>query len=588
LSKLIAYKHQYAELIGIDNKKFIIKTASGEQLKVRQKDFRLLHPEFTKPHTDLSADFSILSEFANQELSLQELSEWLFNEYTPHSAWQTYTIVEDGLHCYFTGDTIFIRPQEQVDKIKQKRALEAAERQIISQFVQDVQQKKYQNLNQDIIDAIKKVAFCQLKTHKIFKALDIFASPENALKFLHQINAIPATFNPYPQRYNILTDENYQVTTNPSEVLDLTHLKSYAIDNIGSSDADDAISIENDTIWVHIADVASIADDFLVDYAAQRISNLYLADKIYHMLPINASEVLALSGTKTALSISCKLQDDGLIDIQVQKTKITIINISYDEADNLLENELQEFYLIAQQHKKLRQKNGAFSINLPKVEAKLTNDELFLTTQNTSPAREMVAEFMVIAGRAVAQFASENNIPLPFITQVENAISDELKNKQLTLSEKFKIIKQFPRSSTTTTLARHHGMGLEVYVRITSPLRRFLDFIAHLQLERFLTNKELFSAQEINKFIAINNQKITNINNCVRSSNTYYKLLYLKQNPEQYQAVVISNLSNKSLVMIEKLALIGEIKQKLTLDSKIKVQIKNIDIYNLGFDVIIC
>jgi exoribonuclease-2 len=41
-------------------------------------------------------------------------------------------------------------------------------------------------------------------------------------------------------------------------IFDLTHLSSYAIDNEGSDDADDAISIDNNKLWIHVADVANI------------------------------------------------------------------------------------------------------------------------------------------------------------------------------------------------------------------------------------------------------------------------------------------------------------------------------------------
>jgi len=41
---------------------------------------------------------------------------------------------------------------------------------------------------------------------------------------------------------------------------DLRHLSSYAIDNSWSSDPDDAVSIEGNRVWVHIADPASVID----------------------------------------------------------------------------------------------------------------------------------------------------------------------------------------------------------------------------------------------------------------------------------------------------------------------------------------
>ena len=63
--------------------------------------------------------------------------------------------------------------------------------------------------------------------------------------------------NPYPERHKIFRDEELAVVSNEVDREDLTHLRCYAIDNSDSSDADDAISIEGNRIWIHIADVAS-------------------------------------------------------------------------------------------------------------------------------------------------------------------------------------------------------------------------------------------------------------------------------------------------------------------------------------------
>jgi exoribonuclease-2 len=57
------------------------------------------------------------------------------------------------------------------------------------------------------------------------------------------------SFNPYPARFNIPTDEEIAVDVPVVERVDLTHLSSYAIDNEGSNDADDAISIDNNKLW---------------------------------------------------------------------------------------------------------------------------------------------------------------------------------------------------------------------------------------------------------------------------------------------------------------------------------------------------
>lgn len=43
---------------------------------------------------------------------------------------------------------------------------------------------------------------------------------------------------------------------------------------------------------------------------------------------------------------------------------------------------------------------------------------------------------------------------------------------------------------STSKAQRHSGLGLESYVQITSPIRRYSDFLAHVQLKAFLRGEE--------------------------------------------------------------------------------------------------
>ena len=58
----------------------------------------------------------------------------------------------------------------------------------------------------------------------------------------------------------------------------------------------------------------------------------------------------------------------------------------------------------------------------------------------------------------------------------------------------------FPETSSSP--GRHAGLALEPYSRITSPLRRYGDLLAHQQLRRVINGLKPFSAEYIDDRLA--------------------------------------------------------------------------------------
>ena len=117
--------------------------------------------------------------------------------------------------------------------------------------------------------------------------------------------------------------------------------------------------------------------------------------------------------------------------------------------------------------------------------------------QVDSDSRELVAEMMVIAGRTIAQFAIENNISLPYLTQeTGNFSKDVIDNIQkLTIAKAFEASRGFKRSKITVKPSMHSGLGLSVYTRATSPMRRYLDLLVQQQLVRFVNKQPTLGRQ---------------------------------------------------------------------------------------------
>ena len=592
IGALVAYKGKPAKITALTTHKFDLLFADGNSRKVREKDFRFIHPDYAtiNGHCPIGV-MDVLQDFENESLTLKEITEWVFDDYTPQNAWCTYLLAEDSLYFYWTKDTLFIRPSEQRQAIQSQRDAKKIELESLNQCVENVNNNSVSDDDNRWLNEVALVACNQSKHAKLLNALSLDNTPESAHKLLLRIGYWKNTNNPYPRRHGILEDEDCEHQLVLSDREDLTHLKCYAIDNANSADADDAISIEGERVWIHIADVASqVAPGGELDiYAQNRISNLYLPDQVIHMLPLSIVPLCSLgqSEKSRALSIGFKIIDCEIRGIQVVQSNIKVTRLSYDEADEKLAShqDLSKLNSIAKAHKAFRNANGALRLDLPNVDVDLASDQVLLKEQTQSESREMIAEMMVIAGRVIAQFAQDNNIPMPFVTQAEGSFGkDILKQKEsLTLSQMFQATRGFKRSKTSVKSGLHAGLGLQSYLRVTSPIRRYLDLVAQQQLLSFINKKPLLSEVEIKSRIGQVNTLISRVNKATRQSVDHYKCLFLKQNKDwQGIGVVVDKHSNKTTLLIPELGMMTQLKldSKPNLDEEIKLRVSAVDFEN--------
>lgn len=590
INSLVAYKGKPSRIVSQNTHKFELEFADGSTRKVREKDFRFIHSEFIKVNESCThADVAVLSDFQEETLTLQEITEWLFDEYTAQNAWCTCLLVEDGLYFYWQKDKIFVRPAKQVENIQAKRDAEALELKNLAHCIDNITNNIYDEQDLPYIQQIEKVALNQSKHTKILSAINIENTPEAAYKLLLRLKYFDPSFNPYPARFDVPKDEEIEVNSPEVDRTDLTHLHSYAIDNVGSTDADDAISIDGDKIWVHIADVSAIVvpGSDLDAYAQERASNLYLPEQILHMLPISITELCALgiSETSNALSVGFVLEEGEINNIEVIRSLIKVTNISYDEADDFLDKNkhLSKLKAVVEAHKQYRDAHNAISLDLPNVDVRFRDDLVTITAQKSSQSRELIAEMMIMAGRAIAKFSVENDIVMPYAIQDEGDFPKEtLDNKgSLTLSASFKATKCFKRSATSTKPLQHYGLGLEAYLRVTSPLRRYLDLLVHQQLSSFISGEKTLEKDKVKEIIGITNATMPDIGKTTRASNDHYKCLYLMQNPKwQSEGVVVDTRGDKALFMIPEIGMMTQIKFKTLpgLDEKVLLRVSSVDL----------
>jgi len=596
IGALVAYKSKPAKVVSATTHKYEITFSDGTSQKVREKDFRLIHPEFNTINQDCpNVDTSILFDLEAESLPLQEITEWLFDDFTPQSAWYVYLMSEDGLYFYWNKDLLVLRTPEQIKSIEKQRHDKALEEESLNRCIKNLENNLFDGEDISWINEVEQVALNQSKHSKVMSALSIENTPENAHSLLLRVNYWSEINNPYPQRNKIYPDEDLEFDSFKAERKDLTHLTCLAIDNSYSSDADDAISIDGDRVWIHIADVASFVDvDSNLDmFARKRASNLYLPDQIFHMLPPSLSEACSLGAgdLSNAVSIGFVLNEFEVSDIQIHLSQIKVIKMSYEMADQEMSSNktLAALNKIARAHKAHRDANGAIQLNLPNTDIKLNENKVLIFPQEDSESRELVSEMMILAGRVIAEFSVENSISMPYLSQETGNFSDEIiKNiKKLSPSKAFEAARGFNRSKLSVKHSIHSGLGLEAYLRVTSPMRRYLDLLVQQQLVRFINKSDLLNDSDIKERIKAVNASVSKVNKTTRQSVEHYRCVYFKQNKKwEGEGVIVEIKGQKASVLIPELAMITQIKfkSKVDLEQRIKLEVISINLFERSID----
>ena len=593
---LVAYKGKPAKISAVTTHKYDLSFSDGSSRKVREKDFRYIHPNFASVNDQCPvADMSVLEDLQAESLSLKELTEWLFDDYSSQNAWCTNLLADDGLYFFWNKDILILRSTEQIKVIEKQRQVKSLEIESLQRCVDNLQNKIVDERDSFWLSEIEKVALNQSRHTKVLSALSIDNTPERAHQLLLKIGHWSDLVNPYLKRHKIYPDEELTLDVKELTREDLTYLKSFAIDNSDSSDADDAISFDGEKVWIHIADVATQVDiDSELDgYAQKRASNLYLPDKTLHMLPPNLSSLCSLgeSEKSSALSVGFKMIDCQISDIKILQSEIKVVKMSYEEADKALKEDkvLSKLNNLTKSHKAFRNNNGAIKLDLPNVDVKIKNKKVDIQIQTDSESRELVAEMMVIAGRVIAQYANEHEISMPFLTQEVGSFSEDIiQNKEnLTAAQAFQATRCFKQSKITPKASLHAGLGLSCYVRVTSPIRRYLDLLTQQQLVRFINNQTTLDDTQIKQRITQVNAVISRVNKATRQSIEHFKCLFLKQNNNWHGKGIIVDLNgNKATLLIPEIAMITQLKlkSKAQLEDEIELRAVSINLENRSID----
>ena len=273
-----------------------------------------------------------------------------------------------------------------------------------------------------------------------------------------------------------------------------------SIDPHSSSDLDDAMSLNGDILSIYIANVPILMEHFnFWSSFSERISTIYLPDRKCPMMPSLLSENLCSlleNKERFAFCIDIKIKDHEIIDISFKNVLICVKkNYRYDDI-TLIQDDMYNKIL-------------SMSQNLTKT---------YKYVKEIKDSHDLVAYLMILMNYECA------NIMQKFKTGIYRTLSlkdsDEINKTELN-DDIYKFIKIWQCSSgqysnfDDKTGHAYVGDGLDNYIHITSPIRRLVDLLNMMNIQKHLN---LFSMTEsANNFYDIWIGRLDYINTTMRA-----------------------------------------------------------------------
>jgi exoribonuclease-2 len=377
---------------------------------------------------------------------------------------------------------------------------------------------------------------------------------------------------------------------------DLTDLNTFTIDGPETQDLDDALSFRKVNnkweIGIHITDIGLQIERNtpLFKDALQRGTTIYLPDRKISMLPEILSQgawSLKMGTDRRALSFLIYLDPKG--NILSQRIARSVINVkerlTYENAEaRIAEGHLfHTLYELCVARQTRRIEDGALPLPIPELVIQVDETgEVEVELFHPGPGRFLIAECMILANLVAAQFMKNHAIPALYRSQPpprDRIISGD----ETDLLANFRQRRLISKGNLGTEPDIHHGLGLDVYTTITSPLRRGLDLLMQQQITYMLAEgKPLHTKEDLIKFAIYLQQGLNTAAAVSQARIRYWLLKHIgKRKDEPLDAWIVDTGRNKLLAVLSDYLMTVELPiipgQRYSWDQQVQVRIKKVN-----------
>lgn len=308
-----------------------------------------------------------------------------------------------------------------------------------------------------------------------------------------------------------------------NNVLDLTNLYTFTVDNVGTKSYDDAFSlVKNESgnyeLNVYISDVSKyvLINSRIDEIAYKKASTIYLPNYILTMLPHSLTYdhcSLVKNNYRNVLAHRFVFSKNfDIISFDINKAIIKVDdNFNYSNIlDILNSNDIDKMKTfstmidIASSLKRNNMYNSYYHI-AKSMKRKYESSDLILPEKYENSHTNFVDSFMILTNYFVADLFS--NLDLPFIYRVNTS------NVDLNIPDEINELKKLEESKTSKQIVEcikklykpsyyseynlgHNGLNLSSYSHVTIPIRNYASLVSQRLEIDYLINKN-FSCKNI-------------------------------------------------------------------------------------------
>ena len=380
------------------------------------------------------------------------------------------------------------------------------------------------------------------KGKELLEYLELAPTAKNAKKVLEMINIWPQHTN-IEKYIMVLRDEfppevndeaqylldNSHVIPDPDERLrrDLRYLGCYAIDSEGTTEIDDAISIEyldngQEKLWVHIADVSRWIrpGSQLSIEAERRMVTVYMPDERISMFPdILSAELLSLGADvesyALSLGVTLSAETGEVLSYEICPSKVKVTRrVTYVQLEEILKyplgegtsnedsqvhkdlNNLNKWANTRHQHRirrgcldeYVRDKTDLIlSVKKEKMNSLNRMSVTAYPLWNNATANSMVTEYMILMCDTIGKICTTLKAPVWYKVQsVSPALTVDdtsLRHNETSFFRTIRIMRHLKAAVDSKIPGPHCTSGADAYVQCTSPIRRYHDLYNHYRLK---------------------------------------------------------------------------------------------------------
>jgi exoribonuclease R len=500
-------------------------------------------------------------------------------------------------------DKVYLNSKTIAEKIIKSLALKEEEKALSEFFLRDISidaRIDWSKYNKQISELIAYFAGSEKYSKSFLESIRVtlnLKEDEEILSHFKSIGVFGINFEPLYAALKLSQEYSYvdaDVDKLESEdIPDLAKvLNAFTIDDETTYDFDDALSIDKEggiyVVSVHISNFSNLfsIDSTYSDNARKLVNTIYAPNGNFNLFSKKLVDKISLSSgsVRSVLTVKLYVDNSSVINYKVERNYIKISdNYTYDQFETLIsKNPDYQFLNDFTKHLYEERLKGAdFKFFNQEVAIRVNKDnKLSINCMELLDSRRIISELMILTNFYVSKYFNQNSLPGIFRSQRK---SYDLETSMIDAEPPFSFHRKVSPVDVSSACDPHYGLGLESYLQITSPIRRFLDAVNMWQVSYFLKERKvLFDSNYIDRILATTTPQLASSREKSKKVYKLWILKYLNQSKDKnLSGYIYSTLRDKYIVFFNELNFFESISKENCTNLYQKD-----DFVNLSFDYI--